>query len=65
MKLFHNRRRKVLGFHCLILHTKLLSDSLYFISFGMKFQIIGRTDLEQLKTVLNSEITKSDFDHKI
>ena len=48
MEFFHNRQ-EVLGFQCIILRIKLLSELQYSISFGIKIQIIDlkyRSELE-------------------
>ena len=61
--LLHRLQRPVLDFQCLILFTKSSSESLCFISFSIKFHIIGpkyQSELEPLKTVLTCRIAKSD-----
>ena len=64
----HNLQGQLLGFHYRILGIKLSSESLYFISVGIKFQIICpkyRSELDPLYTVSTSGITKSDCEHKL
>ena len=66
--MFDNLQGQLLGFHCRILRIKLSSESQYFISLGIRFQITGpkyRSELDPSYTVLTWGITKSDCERKL